>query len=528
LVADEPARLTIRLLDENGATTPARAWVDVEGGRLFEPVAPDSVTPYDRDLSFSCDGVFTMEVPEGIALVHIEKGKEYLPVDLRLDVQSGTTVERTIQLERWIDMPSEGWYSGDLHVHLGQDDPRVLRQLALADDVHLIPAFTYWLGGGHEEWHGEWPDATYTEPIEVDPRHFITRNNVEVERIYKTALPGGSSGAVFLYDLNLPVSVPEHGTHFPTNAAISREARTHSPAVVLDSDKPSWAETVVSAGLGVLDTIQVCHNHYQRDSTSPGGWGMIGPLLIGESNAASGDGLFHRTNDLYYRFLNCGFPLGVSGGSAIGVMSSPAGYSRVYARIDGPMTVAAFWEAIKAGRSFATTGPMLDLTADGEGLGATVSRSSTGAIPVQLHTTVQSIVPLESLQIVHNGLVIASTKLIGESPNPVLVEQLSYDLLPVRSGWVAARAFFRAEDGLLRQAHTSPIYLSIDGKPIAFADDAEFMLRWLDRLESIARRQPDRYPTEAAREAVLDDLSQARARYREIVKYAEAHWGNRD
>jgi len=67
-----------------------------------------------------------------------------------------------------------------------------------------------------------------------------------------------------------------------------------------------------------------------------------------------GDGLFHRTNSLYYRLLNCGFRLGVSGGSAIGVKAMPTGFNRAYAKIDGPLTAEKMWTAIKSGRSFAT------------------------------------------------------------------------------------------------------------------------------------------------------------------------------
>ena len=73
LVADS-GLLSIRVLDEDGKTTPARAWVDTKDQRLFEPQSPDSATPYARDQSFSFDGSFIMDTPAGNAIVHIEKG----------------------------------------------------------------------------------------------------------------------------------------------------------------------------------------------------------------------------------------------------------------------------------------------------------------------------------------------------------------------------------------------------------------------------------------------------------------------
>jgi len=149
-------------------------------------------------------------------------------------------------------------------------------------------------------------------------------------------------------------------------------AREHSPNAVIDCDKPSWAETVVGAEWGVLDTVQVCHNLYYRLSTKYGGYGMIGPLVSGESNAAVGDVLFHRTNTIYYRLLNCGFRLGVSGGSAIGVKAMATGHHRVYVKIEGPVTAEKIWSSIKAGRTFATTGPIVRMSVNNRDIGETI------------------------------------------------------------------------------------------------------------------------------------------------------------
>ncbi len=408
-------RIEIRIVDSEGEPTPARAWVDAGGQRLFRPVTPGTATPYAKDRSFSCDGSFAIVTPAGPAVVHVEKGKEFIPVNVDVVVSGGETVTKTVDIRRWVDMPGTGWYSADLHVHLGNDDPRVLEQLALADDVHLIPSFTYWLRGEGETWQERWPDLAFNDPVVIDERHVMTRNNIEIERIRSDAAPGETIGATFLFNLSQPVTASRYGPHFPTDAALCRIARQHSPKSVFDSDKPSWAESVVGVALGTLDTIQVCHNHYHRLKTLPGGWGMIGPLEEGESNTAVGDGLFHRTNSLYYRFLNCGFKLGVSGGSAIGVMGLPTGYNRVYAQIEGPLTAEKMWTAIRNGRSFATSGPLLKLSANNESIGATIAIKSPETQSVSIHTTVQSIDKLESLQIIHNGRVVASRNLLNET-----------------------------------------------------------------------------------------------------------------
>ncbi|MCP4784613.1 MAG: CehA/McbA family metallohydrolase [Fuerstiella sp.] len=513
--------ISVQVVNQKGDVTPIRAWVEVNGRQLFQPTLPDTATPYARDRSFSCDGHFTMTLPAGRAVVHVERGKEFVPLDIDVEIVSGETLEKQIRIDRWIDMPREGWYSADLHVHLGHDDPRILKQLALADDVHLIPSFTYWLRGRGETWEMQWPGDEFNQPLLIDDHHIITRNNIEIERIDGNAAPGAAIGATFLFNLNQPVTAMRYGEHFPTDAELCRVARRHSPRAVFDSDKPSWAESVIGVALGMLDTIQVCHNHYHRTTTLPGGWGMIGPLASGETNAAAGDGLFHRTNSLYYRFLNCGFRLGVSGGSAIGVMSLPTGYNRVYAHVEGKVTADKLWAAISDGRTFATSGPMLTLTANNETVGGTIDLRSNQSQVVSIRTTVRAIERLESLQIIHDGRIVASQELLQKAPDPIMDSELTFTLTPKRSGWIAARALFRAPDGLLRQAHTSPIYVSIDEKPAASGDDARYMLRWVDRLAAIAKSHPDHFPDTETQQATLAIYAEASARYEQIIEQAK-------
>ncbi|MCA9190632.1 MAG: CehA/McbA family metallohydrolase [Planctomycetales bacterium] len=522
--AADTARLNVRIVDASGELTAARAWVEVQGKRFFQPLQPSTAVAYARDQSFSCDGEFGIEVPAGTLHVHIEKGKEYFPIDDVLVLESNHTTDHTVQLVRWIDLTESGWYSADLHVHFGQQDPKILRQLALADDVNLVPAFSYWLRGREESWRDNWPDASYLTPDIVDTKHVITRNNIEIERIQANAIPGGSVGATFLFNLKKPILVSEFGEYFPTDAALGKLAQSMSPQVVLDSDKPAWSETVVGAALGALDTIQICHNHYHRNATLNGGWGMIGPIAAGESNSAEGDGLFHRTNGLYYRLLNCGFHLGVSGGSAIGVMPVPTGFNRVYAQIDGPLTADKMWTAIRSGRSFATTGPVLMLSANGCLPGESISVRSANGQSISIDIDVQSIDLLEGLQLINNGNVISSLNLQTEKPNPIIHRNMHFDLAPNRSGWLAARVIYRAPDGMLRQAHTSPIYISVDDQPTAFADDAAYMLRWIAILEEIAKTQPARFPSAALQDRVLAVYDAARRVYQKVLSDSRQYW----
>lgn len=520
----DTARVSVTIR-EAGAQVPlpCRAWVSVGSKRLFEPES-GSCTSYVRDRSLSCDGQFVMKVPAGKAVIHVERGKEYWPVDKEIVVEEGQTAGFEIILRRWIYMVKEGWYSGDIHCHFGLNDFRVLKQLVLADDVNFEPVLTLWNHQSPMPPDGLWPDWPDGSSLYADKTHLVTLRNQEIERI--GGGPFESVGALLMMGLTKPVEMPSRGSRYPCDAVLGRTAKESSPQCIIDTDKPIWGENVVGVALGLFDSVQVCHNHYHREQTLQDGrlgWGM--------ADAANGrdepgeDELFHRTNSVYYRFLNCGFRLAATGGSAMGVMAVPLGYGRTYARIDGPLSEASYLDAIRAGRTFATNGPMLILTANGADSGAQIEYPMDSDEPIWIKADLRSIQRIDSLELLCNGEVIKRIVLDDNRPSPVLRESASMGLKLLRSGWVAARATYTSPDGHLRQAHTSPIYILVDAKPIASKSDAEYMTRWIDRLLEVSNKS-GRYKSDYERTQTQAIFKEARRVYDNIAQRAVEVWGD--
>ena len=502
---------------------PCRAWVSVGNKRLFKPTT-ESCTSYARDRSFSCDGQFVIDVPVGKAVIHIERGKEYWPVDKEIIVEQGKTSKVEIVLKRWINMCEEGWYSSDMHCHFGLDDLRILKQLALADDVNFEPILTLWNHQSPVPSGGIWPDWPSGSSIHADVTHIVTLRNQEIERIGGN--PFESVGALLMFGLTKPVNMPPRGSLYPCDAVLGRIARETSPECIIDTDKPIWGENVVGVALGLFDSVQVCHNHYHREATLQDGrvgWGMAGADIEQQQNDRIQDELFHRTNSTYYRFLNCGFKLAATGGSAMGVMAVPLGYGRTYAKLDGLFTEANYLNAIRAGCTFATNGPVLILTANGLDSGAEIQYSTARNEPLRIKAELRSIQRINSLELIYNGKVIKTLNLGDRVPSPVLEESAVMELKPQRSGWIAARAIFTSPDGHLRQAHTSPVYVTIDDKPAASKNDAQYMIRWIDRLLEVSRK-PDRYQSEDERIETQKIFKEARNIYEKISRKAIEVW----
>ena len=215
------------------------------------------------------------------------------------------------------------------------------------------------------------------------------------------------------------------------------------------------------------------------------------------------------TVSLWYRLLNCGFRLPASAGTDCflnRIHSRLPGSDRAYVKIDGAFSYGEWIKNLRAGRSFVTNGPMLEFTLGNQSLGQTLRLPATDTVPVRASAAAPF--PLARVELVYNGAVVATgslstDRLRGTLEQPVKIES---------SGWLGFRAFGEDQS----QAHTSPIYVEVAGKPAASHQDAEYFLQWIDRLEAMLKER-DRLSTPELKKHVELQLNAARAVYRKQV-----------
>jgi len=219
----------------------------------------------------------------------------------------------------------------------------------------------------------------------------------------------------------------------------------------------------------------------------------------------------------WYRYLNCGYRLPVIGGTDKMSAEIPVGAVRTYARLDpeAPPSFESWATAVRAGRTFATSGPVIELSVDGHEPGDVLSLPASGG---RLDTRVRvrsAQAVISSVEVVVNGRVVASR----ESPHATddLILQTPID---IRAGaWIAARS---RSDHEIHSAfrtsmasHTSPVYVEVQDRPIFVADDARAILaviegteRWVRTMATIDR------PAERQRMVQLIDESASSLRER--------------
>jgi TolB protein len=497
------ATLRVALEDAAGGETPARLSVTGADGRGWAPDdawrhADDgfdrAIRPYEMTY-FHARGSATLTLPTGRYTVLATRGLEWAPVTRVVTVAEGAVATERIRLERLADLPAQGWWSGDMHVHMNygghyRNDPAHLRAQAEAEDLHVVEDLIV----NKEQ---RLPDVALFR-AELDPVS-TAATLVKHDQEYHTSW-WGHTGQLALKDhLILPGYAGYADTAaaslFPDNATIMDLAHAQGgiSGYVHPFDPPmpdpAAADPLtnglpIDVALGKADYMEI----------------------VGFSD--------HRvTADVWYRLLNCGFRLPAgSGTDAMANYASlrgPVGMNRVFARAGAKLDYAAWIAAIKAGRTFATNGPLLSFRVDGHEIGDEI-RLPAGSRALAATVSLRSLVPLEKLEVVGRGGVAATIPLEGGGTRADATISLPAD----RSGWYTLRAWSSSAVepvlDIYPFATTSPIYVTVDGKPVRSAEDARYFEAWIDRVRAAAAAHAG-WNDSAEKDGVLGRLDTAKA-----------------
>jgi hypothetical protein len=467
-------------------TDAAGKFIFPDGAIIYDKVRPDGIS--ERHF-VPRTGAFTVSLPPGKYRLTIERGKEYISVEENLSI-TDQPLDKRIQLQRWVKMADRGWFSGDMHLHRGLADLDTLMQ---SEDLAAAVPITRWLGNTTLQ---EDPDLARFLRMPAPKARVFTVLNEELE-------PHGSALlAFFSAQEATPLEYPlgRFGVKVKRAGGIS------------DSEKATSLELPAIAAVGGVETIGLANNHLWRSGSFTGAWGAW-PSRMLSTYPETCTGYVQSGFDMYAALLNSGFEFKLSAGSASGVHPVPPGWSRIYVRTRGPLTMASWLEGVRQGRSFVTTGPMLLLSVNGVEPGDEIR---DGPFPLQLRVTVEalSLEPIESVEVVANGEVhrLRLTKSKERQYSGTLA------LTVASSAWIAAR--WSAPRGAeCDAAHTSPVYLRDGTRPVPIRrQDVQALLERVEKLiADVNAGNPGgafTLDSETTRQATLDYLESARKIYR--------------
>jgi len=478
------AALSVRVLDAGGHPTPVRVRLEDAAGtrpKVKGAIAvSESAIPIPRqaiavmwgqndraegyaiqpDGSFYVDGGFDVRLPPGTYHIAISKGFEFTAQTATIVLAPGANVTREFRMARWVDMPSKGWYGADDHIHLRRspaDNPNIAKWIA-AEDLEVgnllqmgdffATYFSQYAFGerGRFEESGRMLVAGQEEPRTPEIGHTIslgandfvrmTRDYYSFDRVFDRVHElGGISG--FAHQ-----GMSFHGYR----------------GMVLNT---------LRGKTDFLELAQFCVPE--------------GPLAL----------------QYYYRFLDMGYRLTALAGSdfpwcGVGPQYGAAeqemariGNARFYVYTGGALTFQNYMAGLKAGRTFVTTGPMLNLTVNGKLPGELL------AVPpgTKLHIVAEAMGNVNSLSIIGHGKVLAQSA----------GKRLESDLTPTHGIWIAARC----DGGRLQVAHTTPVYVTLNGdgfqNPETIARNVDISESDLKELEAELANPPSNLDEQAPR-----------------------------
>ena len=157
----------------------------------------------------------------------------------------------------------------------------------------------------------------------------------------------------------------------------------------------------------------------------------------------------HRT---YWAFLNCGFKIQPTAGTANGVHPVPLGFSRVYVHLPEGFTYQGWLKGLQQGRSFVTTGPMIFAEyGENEVSGSVISEGKIDEVEVILNGEISAVVALQPRR----------------NEDGAWEAEFRHPLKLLTTSWVAIRCWEKKPSERERFAHTAPKWFEVENKPLA-------------------------------------------------------------
>ncbi|GAB4039339.1 CehA/McbA family metallohydrolase [Spirosoma jeollabukense] len=424
-----PVRVRITQLGKPVAAVPDEAvavsyglW-DHADGFAFQP-----------DSSFYVAGSFTMTLPPGTYQLVVSKGNEYLRQTHSVTIKPNQEIRQTYRLARWINMAARGWYSADGHIHIRRSphEDQPLLDWIQAEDINVGVLLK--MG---DFWETYYPQYAFGEKGVYRRGNYLLTPGQEDPRTPEIghALGFGATSSVrysrdyYYYD---KVFDEVHKRGGLTGYAHQAESFHGYRGLMLDG---------LRAKVDVLELLQYCVSDK--------------PL---------------RTEH-YYHLLDLGFPLTATAGSDFPWCghdhdhgppehSAQIGNARFYTYLTGPFSHKAWLAAVAAGHTFVTSGPILDFRVNNALPGDRLRLKKGDNLTITAQAFGHSAqMPLDSIDIIGHGRVLGriTRNDPGQSASHLVI---TLNLKSIERGlWIAARCY----GGSQQAAHTTPVYVTIDG-----------------------------------------------------------------
>ncbi len=441
-------------------------------------------------------GARSVRLPRQTITIEAFSGLETELARKTLDLTTDSTTTITVKLKRFYNAAQHGLRSANTHLHLMKISrklcDRYLAEIPPADGLDLV--FLSYLERAVEDQRYTSNRYTNNDLARLTKDSGVVFGNGEEHR-HNFAGFGQGYGHVMLLDIKkliLPVSI--------------------GPGIMKTGHDGLPLQRGIDTARRDGATIVWCHNEWGLEALPNWLGGRIDAQNIFDG------GIRSSYRDSFYRYLNAGLRVPFSTGTDWFLYD----FSRVYVPIDNagdqPLTSSHWLEQLTQGKSYITNGPFLEFQVAGQPIGATVDMTGRGMLRIRGRAIGR--MDFQRIELIHNGGIVASkaSRPVDGHYEAILDTQVDIN----QPGWFALRTPPPSVSGDTSRsrttplnligrelfAHTSPIYVTVNGKKIFDVTTATEILATM-KQHAAAIRTNGKFLDNSARARVLDVHRQA-------------------
>jgi hypothetical protein len=397
-------------------------------------------------------GECVVDLPLGRVAVEISRGYEIAPVRTTVEVTAGTD-ELAFELERTLSWRDRGWVTADTHVHFLS--PQVALLEGSAEGINVVNLLASQWGEMFSNVGDFDGRTTFGARDFGGDGEFLVRVGTEnrMQVLGHISLLGYSGQMIHPLGSGGPSESAIGDSLEVTMADWAERCIRQGGLVVLPHAPNPQAERAADVVLGLVHAIEMMtFNPYNA---------QVNPYGLAD----------------WYRFQNLGYQIPLVAGSDKMAAASLLGGIRTYAQLgERDFTYEHWMEAVRAGNTFVTVGPLVEFSVAGRPAGSRVDLPAGGGT-IDVAWTVASVnVPIAQIEVIAGGLV-AEQMIAGNS----LSTSSSASLKITDSTWVALRvrgSYYGREGDIA--AHTGSVQIVVADKPLFVETDAMAVLEQIE------------------------------------------------
>ena len=397
-------------------------------------------------------GECVVDLPLGCVAVEISRGYEIAPIRTTVEITPGTE-ELTFELERKLPWRERGWVTADTHVHFLS--PQVALLEGSAEGVNVVNLLASQWGEMFSNVGDFDGRTTFGARDFGGDGEFLVRVGTEnrMQVLGHISLLGYSGQMIHPLGSGGPSESAIGDPLEVTMAEWAERCIRQGGLVVLPHAPNPQAERAADIVLGLVHAIEMMtFNPYDA---------QVNPYGLAD----------------WYRFQNLGYHVPLVAGSDKMAASSLLGGIRTYAHLgERDFTYEHWMEAVRAGNTFVTVGPLVEFSVNGQPAGSRVDLPASGGT-VDVAWNVESVnVPIAQIEVIAGGLVAEQVNtgntLATSGSASVRIEDSTWVALRVRGSYSGCEGDIAA--------HTSSVQIVAGDKPLFVETDAMAVLEQIE------------------------------------------------